>query len=668
MGFKKKKDDEDQCPDGRVIAKFINNDGSKTFSICDNNDPSNSLLKKYNEYEFKLSKSKEEETDIPFEEYDFKVDSKGLQMVSNLSDLSFNDVASKSTILAIDKKTEIPLVQRIRIPYSKTLSEICQLAKRLRSRAIFIGRQLYFLRRNKKNYDLVSQFPELAKQILAFMENILDSPELYEELRVKMYINPSLKISKELYRKLKIFEFSTGLNKFLKFEDSFINLGKIYSQLSTQVLRNVASDWKSFNDTYKAWLSNPALLEEEPRIPSKNRKTNEFLLTFSGAFITNYSSENKYKSSIADRFINSRQPTRNSKKLKNYSSKYNNSSELMLPQKFLDNFPSSDPFPIIRTTIDIESIIEVKIVPKVIFFEVQIVYTGKKFEDLSLDNNKGYAIDIGVNNLIALVNNFGEQPTLIQEMSLKSINQWMNKRIGTLRSVQTQGMCFKKGDFLPETSEMKRIRRKRDAIIDDIFHKASRLVINSCLKNRVKNLAIGYNAGWKKVLTSSENKRMKLKDKQTFTYIPFLKLIEMIKYKAELVGIKIAIVKESYTSKCSAVDFEPIEHHDAYLGQRGITAKGKNKKKNIKAGESEYKQYIVRSLFRTKEGNTIHSDVNGSFNIGIKAFPNLFNSSTLSKEKMLMSPKVIHLYNYKKGTGLKSSKLKRFVKVSCPLT
>jgi len=63
---------------------------------------------------------------------------------------------------------------------------------------------------------------------------------------------------------------------------------------------------------------------------------------------------------------------------------------------------------------------------------------------------------------------------------------------------------------------------------------------------------------------------MRQKDKQSFAYIPFLKLIEMIKYKAELVGINVVIVGESHTSKCSAVDFEPIEHHETYLGQRGI--------------------------------------------------------------------------------------------------
>ena len=142
----------------------------------------------------------------------------------------------------------------------------------------------------------------------------------------------------------------------------------------------------------------------------------------------------------------------------------------------------------------------------------------------------------------------------------------------------------------------------------------------------------------------------------------------MIKYKADLVGINVVRIGESHTSKCSAVDFEPIEHSDTYLGQRGINLKGKNKKKNIEKGESEYKYYKVRGLFHTKDGYIIHSDINAAYNIGRRAFPDLFNSSTLSKEKMLESPRIVHLHKYKRSTGVKSNKLKKFVKVSYALT
>ena len=55
---------------------------------------------------------------------------------------------------------------------------------------------------------------------------------------------------------------------------------------------------------------------------------------------------------------------------------------------------------------------------------------------------------------------------------------------------------------------------------------------------------------------------------------------------------------ESFTSKCSFLDNESIEHHENYLGRR-----------------------VKRGLYRSATGITINADVNGSCNILRKAFP-----------------------------------------------
>jgi len=54
----------------------------------------------------------------------------------------------------------------------------------------------------------------------------------------------------------------------------------------------------------------------------------------------------------------------------------------------------------------------------------------------------------------------------------------------------------------------------------------------------------------------------------------------------------------SYTSLCSFLDKESIERHDVYLGKR-----------------------LKRGLYRSATGITINADVNGSYNILRKAFP-----------------------------------------------
>ena len=82
------------------------------------------------------------------------------------------------------------------------------------------------------------------------------------------------------------------------------------------------------------------------------------------------------------------------------------------------------------------------------------------------------------------------------------------------------------------------------------------------------------------------------RNNQAFVFIPHARFIEMLTYKAGLVGIQVVTIKESHTSKCSFLDNEPICHHDRYLGKR-----------------------IKRGMFKASTGQAINADINGSYNI-----------------------------------------------------
>ena len=82
------------------------------------------------------------------------------------------------------------------------------------------------------------------------------------------------------------------------------------------------------------------------------------------------------------------------------------------------------------------------------------------------------------------------------------------------------------------------------------------------------------------------------KTNQNFTNIPHARFIQQLEYKAKLVGIKVQIITESYTSKCSFLDFEPIKKHEQYLGKR-----------------------VKRGLFKSQSGKHYSADLNGSLNI-----------------------------------------------------
>ena len=73
--------------------------------------------------------------------------------------------------------------------------------------------------------------------------------------------------------------------------------------------------------------------------------------------------------------------------------------------------------------------------------------------------------------------------------------------------------------------------------------------------------------------------------------------INMLKYKCRLKGINLVCVEESYTSKVSFLDNDPLP-----------TLKVENKS-NFSGSR------ISRGLYRDSKGQLINADVNGSFNI-----------------------------------------------------
>ena len=83
-----------------------------------------------------------------------------------------------------------------------------------------------------------------------------------------------------------------------------------------------------------------------------------------------------------------------------------------------------------------------------------------------------------------------------------------------------------------------------------------------------------------------------------------------------------------------------IEHHDNYMGRKKPSTIGR-KKRSEGFG---YKTYHPRGLFRSSNGFIVHSDVNGAFNIGRKAFPDIFNRNTLSISNMLINPITAKIY------------------------
>ncbi len=231
-------------------------------------------------------------------------------------------------------------------------------------------------------------------------------------------------------------------------------------------------------------------------------------------------------------------------------------------------------------------IAQVRIVPRGSFYVVEVVYE-KDVERAAVDPQLQAAIDIGLNNLAAITSDkMGFVPVLVNGRPLKHINQFYNKHIAHL-----QAKLGRAG----RTALMKRLTERRNRQIAHYLHTHSRRIIEMLVAEGIGTLVIGKNPEWKQAIELGK------RTNQSFVQIPHARFIEMLTYKAELVGIRVVLVNESHTSKCSFLDGEPICHHERYLGKR-----------------------TTRGLFRASNGRRINADVNGSLNILRKAIPDSF--------------------------------------------
>lgn len=261
---------------------------------------------------------------------------------------------------------------------------------------------------------------------------------------------------------------------------------------------------------------------------------------------------------------------------------------------------------------DFESINEVRIIPRNLYYVIEVVYTVPDVK-LKEDNGKYCAIDLGVNNLATMTFNTGDTPEIINGKPLKSINQYYNKKTSEYKSK------LEKVNKKHTSKRLSKLSFKRNNKVNDYLHKASKLIVNQLVSKGVHTLIVGQNKEWKQDINNGR------KNNQNFVQIPHYKFTQMLEYKCRLVGINVILQEESYTSKAS------------FLSQDFIPTYGKGDK-----GEHKFSGYrIHRGLYKEKGDRIyINADVNGSYNILRKAIPNAFVNGI---EGLSVNPLIINV-------------------------
>ena len=238
------------------------------------------------------------------------------------------------------------------------------------------------------------------------------------------------------------------------------------------------------------------------------------------------------------------------------------------------------------------SVKQARIVPRKGYYVVEVVYERAETQT-SVHPALIASVDIGVNNLVALTSNkVGFIPRLVNGRPLKSTNQYYNKRKAELQKrLGTTGT----------TNRMERMTNKRTRRIDHYLHTASKRVIELLGAENIGTLIIGKNPNWK------QESELRKKDNQHFVQIPHARFVDMLCYKAKLVGIQVILQEESYTSKASFLDGDPLPTYGQENGKPTFSGRR-----------------VERGLYRASGKRHLNADVNGSYNILRKASPNGF--------------------------------------------
>ena len=238
---------------------------------------------------------------------------------------------------------------------------------------------------------------------------------------------------------------------------------------------------------------------------------------------------------------------------------------------------------------------EVRIVPRRVGYTLELVYE-KTLPKQCKDFIRKGAIDLGTTNLMTFVDNLGNQPIVIKDhgKGIKSIIQYHLKIQTQLKKqyVQQQSQQLKKQNKLIYGPAYYTLREKFRKKLKDALHKLTKYLVDLWVERDLHEVIIGYNKKWKQKV------HFQKKTTQLFVALPFLKIINQLKYKAEEHRIKVEFVEENYTSKSSFLDNEFPKARATYDGQR-----------------------IERGLFRSAQGHLINADVNAAFNILTKSDP-----------------------------------------------
>jgi putative transposase len=312
-------------------------------------------------------------------------------------------------------------------------------------------------------------------------------------------------------------------------------------KVSNDVLRHLHKNWRAFSQALAAWRANPSDFLGRPRLPDyKDKQHGRNLLVHDIQALSAPALRHR----------------------------------LIVPSMLGVT---------VRTRQEYQHVQQARIVPRRSFYTVEVVYEQAPIP-AAVNPALRAGVDVGLNNLAVLASDKpGFVPRILNGRPVQSINQFCNKRRAELQS------------HLGTVSTSRRlecITTKRTWRIDHYLRTASRRIIDLLVAEGIGTLCIGKNPLWK------QDMNLGRRNNQNFVSVPHARFIQMLTYRAQLMGIQVILTEESYTSKASFLDADPLPVYG--VQDTSPTFSGWR---------------VKRGLYRAADGRHINADVNGAYNI-----------------------------------------------------
>ena len=376
----------------------------------------------------------------------------------------------------------------------------------------------------------------------------------------KNLYNQSLYILREAFEATGKYFFYPQMDKAMKQVKNLegeTNYRLLKAKVDQQTLRRCDKNFKSFFKANKDWKKNPKKYKGKPRPPHFKRGAHDNLIYDYQAFSV------KGETVVLEKGL-----------------------EIPLPKQLAGVV-----------------IKQIEIIPKHRYFYAVFVFEEiAKFKQIP-SSDKVMSIDLGLNNLATCVTNGVIKPFIIDGKWLKSTNAHYNKRKALMQSkLSHRGKKW--------SAKLKSLTDWRNAAINDYMHRASHVVVKTCVDNGISKVVVGD------VAKSLNGIKLGKRTNQNFVNLSLGQFVSKLDYKLGSHGIELVVTDESYTSKASFVD------NDKMLPRY----KPNTKNKWIMSGRR-----IKRGLYKSSDGTSLNADANGAYNI-LRKTDSGFTFSALAKK------------------------------------